>query len=670
MTTAIKIAPFGPIVPRTAERLLSEGFAQVADNVNLLSGEIRPIRRPYMTDAALADSEAVFRAEYLTSEKWRGWTMDVDIATVPLAPEVEYRYVWTGDGGPKWNRFSTFQTVASDLSLGVPAPLAAPAVAPSGGVGAATSRLYVYTFWSADGEESAPSPASALTTGKVDDTWAITGMSAFPLSTGNISAAALDTPSNGYTQVTVSAANSLRVGDVITIAGVLGMTDLNGVRTVAGIVSPTIFYVALDTSQIYSAGGTWTRDAPWNTVNMTRRLYRSAGTNATYQLVAENISATTYNDNITDANIPGDELISADWLPPPATLFNVVSLPSGALAGISGSTLYMSEPYQPHAWPLSYQFGLAYPAVALAAYGTVAVVGTLGQPYMADGVDPASVSLERVDSVWPCLSKRSMCSVGDGVIYATSHGMAYVGAAGPRIWSQPYYTREEWQALLPSSMISATTEGKVFVRYKTATDVVSHILLFMPQEPSASLTRLHIDCVELYADARNGKLYVVDSEGLKEYDADAGFRLVYQWRSKEYELPKPVNFGAARVEFVSEMTAADVTAAQAAYDAAVAAQPAKIAGGVGAINGRRVGLNNNSAINGYTPTLPPIPDAAYVNFTLYADGEPIFGAVLFDNEAFTLPAGYKSDSYSVQLDGTVRVKNVKIAETMSGLSKV
>jgi hypothetical protein len=263
-----------------------------------------------------------------------------------------------------------------------------------------------------------------------------------------------------------------------------------------------------------------------------------------------------------------------------------------------------------------------------------------------------------------------MCSVGDGVIYATSHGMAYVGAAGPRIWSQPYYTREEWQALLPSSMVSATTEGKVFVRYKTATDAVSHILLFMPQEQSASLTRLHIDCVELYADARNGKLYIVDDEGLKEYDADAGFRLVYQWHSKEYELPKPVNFGAARVEFVSEMTAADVAAAQAAYDAAVLIQPTKISHGVGAINGGRTQLNDDSAINGYTPTLPALPDVAYVNFTLYSNGVPVFGAILFDDAAFTLPAGYKSDSYSVKLDGTVRVKNVKLAETMGGLSKV
>ena len=671
MPAALKISPFGSISPRTAERLLPEGFAQVADNVNLLSGEIRPIRKPYTVDVAFAGNTSVYRAETTVgNEKWRGWSIDVDVATVPLPPDVEYRYVITGDGPPRWNRFSTFQTEASDLMLGIPAPATAPSVSPSGGSGATVTRLYVYTFWSQDGEESAPSPASTLTTGKVDDTWAITAMDGFPLNTGSISTAVKDTPENAQTQVTTSAAHWLRVGDPIAITGVTGMTELNGSWVVAGIVDSTKFYVALDTTQIYSAGGTWTRDVPWNTTGMTRRLYRSAGVNATYQLVAELISGTSYNDTITDYNIPGDELVSVDWLPPPVGLFSIASHPSGALVGISGSTVYMSEPYQPHAWPTAFQWGMAYPAVALAVFSTTVVIGTLGQPYTADGIEPAAVALERVDSAWPCLSKRSMISVGDGVVFATPHGLAYVGTAGTKIWSQPFYTREEWAALKPSSMFCAVTEGKIFVRYKPEGDTTAHVLLFQPGEPNAVLTTLQLDAEELYADARNGKFYIVDSEALKEYDADAGYRLTYEWLSKEYELPQPVNFGAARVEFVSEMTAADVAVAQAAYDAAVAAQPAKIANGVGATNGRQVGLNANSAVNGYTPTLPPIPEAAFVNFTLYSKGVPIFGAVLYDNAPFTLPAGYKSDSYAVKLNGIVRVKNVKLAETMGGLRTI
>jgi hypothetical protein len=152
----------------------------------------------------------------------------------------------------------------------------------------------------------------------------------------------------------------------------------------------------------------------------------------------------------------------------------------------------------------------------------------------------------------------------------------------------------------------------------------------------------------------------------------------YTWKSKEIELPKPINLGAARVEFLSTMTAADVAAAQAVYDAAVAGQGAKIAGGRGSINGGfapltliRNGINGTGgAVNGYTPALPQVPVPIFVDFVLYSDGDPVFGVTLYSSDAFTLPAGYVSDNIAVSLSGTVRVKNVKLAETMGGLEAV
>jgi len=671
MPVAFKLGPFGAISPRTAERVLPEGSAQTASNLNLLSGEIRPIKTPLTADQTVAGSLAVYRAEYAAGEKWRGWTMDVDVASMPLATELEYRYVWTGDGPPKWATFTNFNTVASDLTLGIPVPVTAPTVTPSGGSGATVSRVYVYTYFSQNGEESGPSPANVLVDGKVDDTWAITAMDVAPLNTGSISATAADTPSAGYVRVTTSASHWLRAGDQITISGMVTMTDLDGTWVVTTLVSATQFDVTLSTAQS-SGTGTWARVANWNTTGMTKRLYRSAGTTATYQLVAENIAIgdTTYNDTILDAAIPGDELISDGWLPPPVGLIAVSTLPSGATVGISGALLCFSEPYQAHAWPLAYQFGMGFQGVGLAVYGTTTVVGTLGKPYAADGVDPASTTLQAIDYVWPCLAKRSMISVGDGVSYATLHGLAYIGSSGPKIWSEPYYTREEWSALTPSSMVSEMSESKIFVRYLPSGESSAKILVFFPTEPIAQLTTLEVDCAELYADARNGQLYIVDGTAAKLYDAGTGNRLVYEWKSREYEFPSPINLGAARVEFVSEMSAADVAAAQAIYDAAVAAQGALIANGVGALNGGKKALNMHSAINGYTPPLPQVFDTAYVNFTLYSKGAAVFAALLYSNDPFPMLAGYKSDVYSIKLDGTVRVKNVKVAETMNGLRTV
>lgn len=672
MPVAIKISPFGPIEPRTAERRLNEGYAQVASNLHLLSGEIRPVQSllPVEGTVGLAGNLAVYRAEYLTSEEWRGWTVDVDVAVVPLAVDAAPRYAWTGDGPPKHTSFDNFGTPGSDLTLGIPNPVTAPGVVVTGGSGSTTSRLYVYTFFSQNGEESGPSPANTLHTGFVDGSWDISAMDVAPLNTGSISATLKDTPSTGFVRVTTSASHWLRAGDQITISGMATMTDLDGTWTVTGVISATQFYVTLTTTQA-TGTGTWARVANWNTTGMTKRIYRSAGTNATYQLVVDNIAVgtTTYSDTILDSLLLGDELISDGWQPPPVGLTALAALPNGALVGVSGASVYFSEPYQAHAWPNAYQFGMGVTAVGLATFGSTVVIGTLGKPYIADGVEPASVTLQAVDSVWPCLSKRSMVSVGDGVLYVTGQGLAYVGSSGPKIWSQPYYSHDEWEVLEPSSMVCAAAESKIFVRYKITEEEDSHILVFDPREPMAALTTLDIESQELYADPRNGSLYVVDTVQVNQYDAGVGNRLAYDWFSKEYELPTPVNFGAARVEFVNEMTAADIAAAQAVYDAAVAANIAVIAGGAGATNGGQGGYNSSS-YNGYTPALPQLPDPGFVVFTMYSKGVAVFSALLYDTLPFTLPAGYKTDAVSFRLNGTVRVKNIKVAETMAGLGTV
>jgi hypothetical protein len=595
MGQTLRAGPFGPISPRTAERLLGENFGQTAANVRLLSGDIRPIREPGLITTAMANKKAVYRAEHASLDKWRGWTMDVDVARLPLTEDVEPRYVWTGDGPPKITNFTNFDVPAADLLLGIPNPTGKPVVVAAGGAAATVSRVYVYTFFSQWGEESGPSPVSDLVSGKVDGTWTVSGMSAFPA----------PIPAGSY-----------------------------------------------------------------NTTGMKRRLYRSVGTQATFQLVAEDVP-TTYVDTIPDSQIPGDELISAGWEPPPAGLFNIIALPNGALAGLLGNLLCQSEPYQFHAWPVEYQRGMNQTAVGLAAYGTTMVIGTTGAPYIGDGVEPASVTLERHDNIWPCLAKRSMISVGDGVVYATLSGLVYVGSAGPRVWTQPFYTREEWIPLDPYTMVCAIAENKIFILYTAVGAPQSGMLCFQPLEPLAALTTLTLDCVELYSDPRNGYLYVVDAEGVKQYDSADGARLPFEWLSREFELATPCNFGAARVEFVSEITAADAAALIAAYAQAVLAMGPKIANGVSAINGRFGGINTVT-INGYAPKLTDVLDAQKsVTFTLYSKGVMKFSKTLFeDTGVFRMPSGYLSDAWSFKVNGQVRIKNVKIAETPDGLRQI
>ena len=645
----IRIVPFMGMLPRVAERLLGDGAAVDATNVNLTSGEIRPFKRPLLvhTPASRGPWLSVHRAEWNGAQTWLSWTKDVDVARAPLPSSVEARYYWTGDGEPRYAEFSDLPSTF--YALGVPRPQAAPGVSHSGGTGAVVSRFYVYTFYSALNEESQESPVSAFVTGKVDGTWAITGMDDFPANSGTISVS----HSGGVSTCTNTGNHWLRVGDEVVIAG--------STVAVSEVTSASVFKVPGN----FTGATSWARKAPWNTAGMKRRLYRSTGTTGTFQLVHDDVG-TSYNDTLTDAQILGDELISQTWEPPPTNLRGLIALPNGAMAGFFGNQLCFSEPYQPHAWPQAYRRATDFEIVGIESFGTTVVACTKGRPYVAQGTEPANVVLESVDKVWPCLSKRSVVSIGDGVLYATSHGMAYVGMSGSMIWTEAFYSREEWLPLDPSSMVAVAAEGRVFVRF-IGTDGLKGILLFSPSEASMGLTMLNLVPDELYADPLNGKLYLVDAEGVSQYDAGVGPRLGYSWKSKEYHLPSPINLGAAKVDFVSEMSEADYAQAQANYAAAVAANSALVPGykGVGGVNGRAVnaGVLNGSNIQDIAPVAPDS-----VTFTLYCDGRAVYSRKLVaDQSAFKLPAGFRAENIAVGLTGTLRVKTVKLAETMQGL---
>ena len=662
--SAIKFGPFGGLYPRTAARLLPDGAAADAANVNLTSGEIRPIKYSARSFAA-TNPITTYRAvnELTNGEIWRTWTIDIDIAKVPLAVDVEGRYCWSGDGEPRYTTYTNYNTVASDLALGVPTPTTAVSVSHAGGTGTAATRFYRYTFVTALGEESAPSPVSAEVTGRVDGTWSIgstTAMQAFPANTGS-GTATYSAPSTTFTN-SASALHWLRAGDQVVINSVT--------LDVVSVPTTSSFTVTGN----YSAYTSWARKAYWNTTSMYRRLYRTTGSTGTYQLVADNITGTTYSDTLTDAQIEGDDLISDGWVPPPTGLRGLGFLPSGAAFGFVNNLLCFSEPYQAHAWPIAYQLGADYPIVQTRSYGTVVVAATHANPYMADGVEPATATLQKVNTIWPCLAKRSMVAVGDGVLYATSFGLAYIGQAGPSIFTKDFYTEVEWKLLNPESMISALSENRVFIRYQP-TNQSPAILLFKLLEQGAPLTTSSVQCDALYADPNDGEAYYLVSDGVYKFDSESGLRIPYSWTSKTYELPMPINWGAAKVAIKRVLSLADENAILAALATNTAANITIVTtygGNTGIPRGNVNGWYVNYKAVGMGPATYDVstPETEYVTFNLYYDDDLAVSHLVQDTETFKLPAGTLADMFRIQLLGTAQVLYVKMAETSAGLKAI
>lgn len=652
----VRLTAFGGTQPRTAARLLPDNGALRAENVKLQSGELRPLNQPRLvyTQNKPMPPKTIYRARNGASAGWMSWPFDVDVVRAPLPSDVESRYYWTGDGEPRMAEHTEAISGGDDdypktfFALGVPAPQAKPTVTPSGGTSSTVTRFYCVTFFSEKAEESSNSPISLSASGKVDGTWLIENMAPFPLNSGTGTA----THSGGVTTFTNggSVPHWLRREDPIVIGG-------NAV-VVSEIISPTVFKVIGD----YSAQTSWARAANWNITGMKRRLYRTTGTSGSWQLVADDVG-TSYTDSLTDSQILGDELISEGWIPPPAGLKGLCVHSSGALCGFVGTLFCASEPMQPHAWPESYQLSTDYPIVGSAPFGSSIALATEGNPYVADGVEPVSMSMQKIDGLYPCVSKRSVISVGDGALYASNHGLLYIGQSGVRVFTDAYYTRDEWLILEPPSMICEYANGRVYCAFLTGKGGAG-ILVF----DGGVHTTVGIAVSELYADQSTGYLYIGTGEGISLYDPEEqSYPMATAWRSKEFVFPAPCNLGAAKIDFkvaidpVVLLKLNEEQAAQTAKNAALLAD----GGFFGAVN--FTGYNERGVNGSEAYYVPPIPPTNDVQFILRVGDQVVFNRVVKDAKAFRLPAGIKYDHCSIEVAGQGIIYDVRAAETMSGL---
>lgn len=148
----IKISAFAGERPLISPRLLPETAATAASNLRLDDGALTPTNRSALT--LFASDNANDMTIYRHGADWLSWPGVVHAAPGPVA---EDRLYYTGDGAPKMR----VGGVVYPLALAPPA--AAPVATVTGsGSGDIQSRTYVWTWVTDFGEESAPSPTSAI----------------------------------------------------------------------------------------------------------------------------------------------------------------------------------------------------------------------------------------------------------------------------------------------------------------------------------------------------------------------------------------------------------------------------------------------------------------------------------------------------------------------------
>lgn len=667
---SINLISFSGIAPKLDNRKLPEGAAQMADNCRLMSGGLRSFADKLDISTNLlktgGDIKTIFRMTNGVYDYWLSWLTDVDCVRGQIAGDTLQRIYWTGDNEPRMSDFIDATNNAGSgimpdvfFVLGVPAPLVAPTVTPSGGSGAALTRAYVETFVTPLGEESAPSPVT-LVTGLIDTTtWALTALNDAPINTSSISAI---TVSSGVATATTASTKYLRVGEELTIAGVVGMTDANGSRIITEVTDATHFKFLLTTAQTYTSGGTWTRAAPHNTTGMTRRIYRTL--NGKYYFVAEiAVTTTSYNDTLADTAL-GEEIPSVGWSMPPVGMKGMIALPNGFNAAFSGNEVLFSEPWYPHAWPDKYKQSCNFDVMALGAFGSSIAVGTKGYPYVMTGAHPASISMEKTEVSEPCMSKRGMVDVGAGVLYPSPNGLVFIGVGQVTVITASLFTRDEWLLLNPASMRCDFHNGMVFGWHDINAEMHTG---FTFNRDTGAFASTSLPVTSSYVDPETTNMYVVKDGAIYQWDAHPYNNLSYDWKSRAYYQGRPINFGYAKIDAyfdqLSKVNAA--IAADLAWNTAILA------------SGLTYGELDNSMLDYYMLDGSELVGGSiaeyatlFLRFSIYADGVEKYSENVESNKTFSLPSGFKADRWEFRISGNIPVYSAFIAESATELRQM
>lgn len=663
--TGIVISTFRGKVPRVSTRLLNDNQAVTATDCVLTSGKLVPVNRPGLSHTSLATSIAsMYRYRFGDILNWLTSVNVADWAKSSTSQDALGRIFYTGDGEP---RMTTYADAITGLGpypsgwyvLGVTRPVTAPSIAVTGGVAPTEARAYVYTFKTRFGEESGPSPAT-LFTGNVDGSWDLTAMNAAPPNTGTVTAAAADTPSAGFVQVTQNTAFGLVAGEKVTYSGVGGMTSLNGDFTVVSVSGANVV-VALATAQVYTSGGTWTRQAPHNIASMTKLIYRTVGTGVDYKFVAEiPVADATYSDTIA-ATALGETIPSLFTLTPPKTGHSIIALANGAHAMLAGNELCMSEPYKPHSWPLANRYSFPANCIALSASLNSVIVLTDSYPYFVTATVPEAASPSRGETYAPCVSKRGVVHTGDGCLYPGHDGLYSITASGARNTTLGLYRKKEWKALLPATFRAAFNSLGYYAVREDASGAKS-IWFLDAAEPDGCLDYSEV-ADALYSNEVDGDLYLSIGNKIYLWDGDTANRKTMYWRSKDFQMPHDLNFAAGQLKAqYKEVVPVNTTVQD--ENIALMANADNVDGEIASaeVLVYEVAASAIQQVSQQT--------AGFAQLTLIRNGVPVYTRSRTSDKPFTWPGGFTDDVYALSIAANITVDAAYAAQAMDELGQV
>lgn len=340
--------------------------------------------------------------------------------------------------------------------------------------------------------------------------------------------------------------------------------------------------------------------------------------------IAEGTTSTT-----DDRRILGEVLETGEWVEPPADLTYLTAMWNGMLAGIHERGVRICEPYAPYAWPFRYEIlpPDAVP-VALGRWQQNLLVLTTAKPLLVVGSEPQSLDQQPLAIGEACIAPRAVVSFGHGVAWPCPDGLAYYGDRGWQILTAGLFTRDDWQAMNPESMVAGIYEGAYLCFYTDAEDERRGFIID-PIDPKGVFF-LEQGYEALFFDELQDTLYVLDGTDVKKWDAGSEL-MTATFRSKVFTTP-PTCISCARV-------VADTYPVTLKLDAGpfTSGQATALASGSGG--------------------------------HLTSTGTAVrFSVTVNDRFPVRLPGGFKATDWQIQLETAGQVQGVVLASSMEELN--
>lgn len=603
----IKLEDFSGIAPRVGPSNLAPNQAQKARNVKLQSGEIRAWRKPTKVyTSGLTDTRSI------------------------------YQLLNTSTGGTAWLEWASSVNVVR---------------------GPVADQTDFRIYYTGDGTPKKTNWALATTSG--------TGVKPFPnayLQMGVPAPAAAPTlaASTGtaetrvYVYTYVSTFGSVQEESAPSASATISLAALTTPVTISGFA----------TAPLASAGYNITSIRIYRTLNGTYTYVGSVSVNPT-----TGVASGSFVDSTTTANLIGVSLTSLYFTPPPTDLKGLVAMPNGVLAGFRGNEVWFCEPYLPHAWPSGYMMTVGSPIVGLGVFGQTLVVCTVSNPVLITGSTPGAMTQEKVPLPEPCVSAKSIVSDQYGVLYVSPNGVVSIAPGVSDVITRPLMTRDEWQTYLPATMVGVLYQNMYMMFYESGVTKASLVLMRGDNPP---LVDLETQGKAVYVEPTTANVYVVDStdNNIYQLDSDPVNNLFYEWQSKKFILPNPMNFAALQVH-ANWAYIADTAAYNQALQQIIAQNQAVWASGVplgGTLNAKPV---NTYEVNG--SILQPQPSAAEnrnVQVIVRADDVQLFSSGVTTDDPIRMPADQRRYVYEITLTGNAPVRAFRMASSMAELRQV